>query len=59
MYEEAKHRCGVRFLCNIRHKKGLSWFREYVSKSPNIHHLLNDFIDQSSKGHRGEKGIWR
>ena len=53
MYEQAKHECGVRFLCNLRHKKGLKWFREYISKSPNIHYLLNDFIDQYAKGNRG------
>ena len=34
-------------------QKGLNWFREYISKSPNIHHLLNDFIDQYAKGNRG------
>ena len=59
MYEQARHECGVRFLCHLRHKKGLAWFRKYVSDSPKIHHLFNDFVDQYAKGNRGEKGCWK
>ena len=59
MYEKARHECGVRYLCALRHKKGLAWFRVYISKSPNIHNLLNDFIDQYAKGNRGEKNCWK
>ena len=59
MYEQAKHECGVRFLCYLRHKKGLTWFRKYVSDSPNIHYLFNDFVEQYAKGNRGEIGCWK
>ena len=59
MFEEAKHKCGVRYLCVLRHKKGLKWFREYIAKSPKLVPYLNDFVDQYSKGNRGEIGCWK
>jgi len=58
MYEEAKHRCGVRELCKLRKQMGLNKFRVYISKSPNIHKYLNDFVDQYAKGNRGETNKW-
>jgi hypothetical protein len=59
MYEEAKHRCAVRFLCNIRHKKGLSWFRLYISKHKFSEALLKDFYTQYKLGNKGEWGCWK
>jgi hypothetical protein len=56
MYEEAKHRCAVRFLCNLRHKKGLKWFREYISQHRFDEQLLRDFYTQYELGNRG---IWK
>ena len=38
---------------------GLSKFRVYISKSPNIHKYLIDFQEQYAKGNRGEKGCWK
>ena len=58
MYEEAKHRCAVRFLCNLRHKKGLKWFREYISTNPKVHEFLIDYQQQYALGNRGEWGKW-
>jgi hypothetical protein len=54
-----QHDCAVRFLCNLRHKKGLTWFRQYISKYQNVHEFLIDFQDQYSKGNRGEWGCWK
>ena len=59
MYEQARHECAVRQLCIYRHKWGLNKFRLYISKSPNLHKYLNDFVDQYAKGNRGEKNCWK
>ena len=58
MYEQARHECGVRFLCHLRHKKGLAWFRNYIADKKFSQELLNDFYDQYSKGNRGKWGTW-
>jgi hypothetical protein len=58
MYEQARHECGVRFLCNLRHKKGLAWFRQYISKYNFDEQLLRDFYTQYELGNRGEWGKW-
>ena len=58
MYEQAKHECGVRYLCALRHKKGLTWFRLYISKHKFSEALLNDFYTQYQLGNKGEWGKW-
>ena len=58
MYEEAKHRCAVRFLCNLRHKKGLKWFREYIIGKEVLHQYFADYQQQYASGNRGEWGKW-
>ena len=58
MHEQARHECGVRYLCYLRHKKGLAWFRNYISEKNFSQALLNDFYDQYSKGNRGKWGTW-
>jgi hypothetical protein len=57
--EETKHRCGVRYLCALRHKKGLSWFRLYISKHKFNETLLNDFYTQYKLGNKGEWNCWK
>ena len=56
---EHKHRCAIRYLCHLRHKKGLSWFRNYIA----THHfdkvLLDDFFTQYKLGNRGDHGCWK
>jgi hypothetical protein len=59
MYEQAKHECGVRYLCALRHKKGLNWFRVYISKNNFNERLLSDFYDQWKLGNKGEWGCWK
>jgi len=59
MYEQARHECAVRQLCIYRQKWGLSKFRVYVSKYPNLAQYLTDFVDQYAKGNRGGKGEWK
>ena len=59
MYEQARHECGVRFLCHLRHKKGLAWFRNYISEKNFSQALLNDFYDQWKLGNKGEWGCWK
>jgi hypothetical protein len=59
MYEKARHECGVRYLCALRHKKGLAWFRKYISDHPKVHEFLIDFQTQYSLGNRGEWGCWK
>ena len=58
MYEKARHECGVRYLCHLRHKKGLTWFRKYISEKNFSQALLNDFYDQWKLGNRGIWGTW-
>ena len=59
MYEQAKHECGVRYLCALRHKKGLAWFRNYISEKNFSQALLNDFYDQWKLGNKGEWKCWK
>ena len=59
MYEQAKHECGVRYLCALRHKKGLAWFRNYISEKKLPEALLRDFYSQYQLGNRGETGCWK
>ena len=59
MYEQARHECGVRYLCYLRHKKGLAWFRNYISDKNFSQQLLNDFYDQWKLGNKGEWGCWK
>jgi hypothetical protein len=58
MYEQAKHKCGVRYLCALRHKKGLAWFRNYIAKHNFDEQLLRDFFTQYQLGNKGEWGKW-
>jgi hypothetical protein len=59
MYEKARHECAVRFLCQLRAKKGLTWFRLYISKHQFNEALLNDFYTQYKLGNKGEWGCWK
>jgi hypothetical protein len=58
MYEQARHECGVRYLCALRHKKGLTWFRQYISKHSFDEKLLQDFYTQYKLGNKGEWKTW-
>jgi hypothetical protein len=53
-----KHQCGVRYLCSLRKKKGLPWFRNYISEKNFSQALLNDYYEQYEAGNRGEWGKW-
>jgi len=59
MYEKTRHECGVRYLCALRHKKGLAWFRKYISEKNLDQRLLSDFYDQWKLGNKGEWGCWK
>ena len=59
MYEQARHECGVRYLCALRHKKGLAWFRNYISEKNLPTALLNDFYTQYKLGNKGEWKCWK
>jgi hypothetical protein len=59
MYEKARHECGVRYLCYLRHKKGLTWFRNYIAEKHINQVLLNDYFDQWKLGNKGEWGCWK
>jgi hypothetical protein len=58
MYEQAKHECGVRYLCALRHKLGINKFRLYISKHNFDEQLLRDFYTQYELGNKGEWGKW-
>ena len=58
MYEQARHECGVRFLCNLRHKKGLAWFRNYITDKEVLHQYFADYQTQYGLGNRGKWGTW-
>jgi len=58
MYEQARHECGVRYLCYLRHKKGLKWFREYIIGKEVLHQYFADYQEQYALGNRGEWGKW-
>jgi hypothetical protein len=59
MYEQARHECAVRYLCYLRHKKGLKWFRNYISEKENLHKYFADYQKQYALGTRGEWGCWK
>ena len=56
MYEQARHECAVRYLCHLRHKKGLTWFRVYISEKNFSQALLNDFYTAWKAGNKGDWG---
>jgi hypothetical protein len=58
MYEGFKHECAVRYLCALRHKKGLAWFRKYISDKNFSEKLLTDFFNQYQLGNKGEWEKW-
>ena len=55
---EFRLRSAVRQLCKYRAEWGLQKFREYLSKNKIDSELLNLFVEQYSKGNRGEWGKW-
>lgn len=57
--QEHKHRCGVRFLLHLRHKKGLSWFRNYIADKNFSKVVWDDFYSQWKLGNRGIWGEWK
>ena len=59
MYEQARHECAVRYLCHLRHKKGLTWFRNFIGEKNLDHKLLNDFYTAYQAGNRGEWGCMK
>jgi hypothetical protein len=58
MHEKARYECAVRYLCYLRHKKGLAWFRNYITEKPNLHQYFEDYQTQYAKGNRGKWGHW-
>jgi hypothetical protein len=58
MYDKARHECGVRYLCSLRHKKGLTWFRNYIVDKEVLHQYFADYQEQYSLGNRGEWKKW-
>ena len=58
MYEQARYECAVRYLCYLRHKKGLKWFRNYIFEKENLHQYFEDYQQQYALGNRGEWGKW-
>ena len=59
MYEQAKHECAVRYLCYLRYKKGLAWFRVYISQHNFNEQLLRDYYTQYKLGNKGEWKCWK
>jgi hypothetical protein len=59
MYEQAKHECAVRFLCHLRSKNGLKWFRNYIADKEVLHQYFADYQTQYALGNRGEWGCWK
>ena len=53
-----KHESAVRFMCHLRHTKGLSWFRNYISDKNFSKVVLDDFFEQYKRGNRGKWGTW-
>ena len=54
-----KHQCAVRQLCKWRSEWGLEKFRKYLAQYQLDPKLLQDFVDQYSKGNRGEPNSWK
>jgi hypothetical protein len=47
-------------LIKWRAEKGLTWWRDFLSKHKIRQELLNDYADQWAKGNRtGEWGVWK
>jgi len=57
--ETHKHRCAVRYLLHLRHTKGLTWFRSYISEKNFNQALLNDYYDQWKLSNKGEWKCWK
>ena len=55
---EFRLRSAVRQLCKWRADWGLQKFREYLSKNQIDSELLSLFVEQYSRGNRGEWGKW-
>lgn len=56
--QEYKHQCAVRQLCKWRKEWGLQKFRQYIETYKLNGQLIDDFVDQYSKGNRGENNKW-
>lgn len=56
MHEGFRHECGIRYLCALRHKKGLTWFRKYISEHSFDEQLLRDFYTAYKAGNKGDWG---
>jgi hypothetical protein len=56
---EYRHQCAVRQLCIWRSGWGLEKFRKYIQMHHLPERLLSDFVDQYSKGNRGEPNSWK
>jgi hypothetical protein len=59
MHESFRHGCAIRFLCYLRSKKGLKWFRNYIVEKNINPNLLNDFYTAYQAGNRGEWGCMK
>jgi len=46
-------------LLHLRHKKGLSWFRDYITDKNFSKVLLDDFYTQYKLGNMGEWKCWK
>ena len=54
-----KHQSAVRQLCKWRLDWGLEKFRKYIQRHQLPEKLLSDFVDQYSKGNRGQPNLWK
>ena len=59
MHEAFRHECAVRQLCKWRSTWGLDMFRKYIQAHQLPEKLLSDFVDQYSKGNRGQPNLWK
>ena len=58
MYEQARHECAVRYLCHLRHKKGLTWFRIYISEKNFSQCELIRMTQRLVFNHDKESDLW-
>ena len=56
---EHKHKCAVRYLLHLRHTKGLSWFRSYITDKNFSKVVFDDFYKQWKLGNKGEWKCWK
>ena len=56
---EHKHKCAVRYLLHLRHTKGLSWFRSYITDKNFSKVMFDDFYKQWKLGNKGEWKCWK